>query len=150
LSPLASSGISRLELANTPVQDFRPLQGLALQHLRVSGTTFSSLETVAAMPLAHLDISGTRVTSLEPLKGKTTLTSLHLAGSRVATLQPLKGMSFGSLNIQDIPARDRGPLWGAAVEEIWMDNPGQHVDFLRSLKGVRRINGQDVFEILAP
>jgi serine/threonine-protein kinase len=150
LSPLASSGISRLELANTPVQDFRPLKGLALQHLRVSGTTFSSLETVAAMPLAHLDISGTRVTSLEPLTGKKTLTSLHLAGSRVATLQPLKGMSFGSLGIQDIPARDPGPLWGAAIEEIWMDNPGQHVDFLRSLKGIRRINGQDVFEILAP
>ncbi len=144
LSPLASSGLSRLELANTPVQDFRPLKGLALQHLRVSGTALASLEAVAAMPLIHLDISGTRVASLEPLTGKTTLRSLYLSGSRIATLKPLKGMSFARLGIQGIPARDLSPLWGSAVEEIWIDNPGQHGDFLRSLKGVRRVNGADV------
>jgi len=140
IGPVAGSGVTVLYIAGTPVRDFSPLRGLHLTHLDVAGTSIPDLEMLAGMSLRHLDISRTRIESLVPLAGMP-LRSLHLSGSRVASLDPLRGMSFHTLNIRDIPARDLQVLRGAAVERLWISEVERNLDLIRSLRGLRQVNG---------
>jgi internalin A len=89
------SGLQRLDLGYTKVNDLTPLSGLSgLQYLYLRNTKVNDLTPLSGLSgLQLLDLGYTNVNDLTPLSGLSGLQDLHLDETPVSDLSPLSGLS---------------------------------------------------------
>ena len=67
LTPLKSTPLESLTIAQTPITDLSPLKGMKLTGLNCNHCPVSDLSPLRGMPLVGLDMCLTKVTDLSPL-----------------------------------------------------------------------------------
>lgn len=148
LTPLTGMPLQGLTLGFTGVDDLSPLKGMALKSLAVTHTGVHDLSPLRGMPLEHLEFGAygwIQAGDLSPLEGMP-LKVLVCNYSRVRDLTPLRGMSLASLFIDQTRVTDLTPLRGLRLEDLRCDDLPGRAEFLRSLPGLRQINGKPADE----
>ena len=89
ISVLKSLNITGLlSLAENPVKDLKPIQGLPIKRLILRRTDIASVKDIKHMDLEQLDISHTPVSSIAPLAGMN-LKKLDIRHTNLETLNPI-------------------------------------------------------------
>ncbi len=125
--------------------DLTPLRGLRLKHLGLSWTGVYDLTPLRGMPLENLSVHVTPVKDLTPLHGLP-LKNLGIGYTRVRDLGPLKGLPLEVLDCRGLAVSDWSPLKALPLKELWISDPAGHAELLRSIKGLRWVNGRPAAE----
>ncbi len=138
--------LTSLNLAGTQVRDLSPLENVPLTRLDISGCRVDTIAWAARMPLQSLVLAQTAVQDLTPLQDKD-LHYLNINNTNVRDLDALRKFSVRRLSIRGVRA-DLSPLRGLSLRALDLDNPENHMALLRSIKGLRHINGMTMAQLL--
>jgi Leucine-rich repeat (LRR) protein len=143
LSPLRGLKLSALSCNDTQVGYLGPLAGMPLERLDVARTPVRDLTPLKGLPLRRLVFDEAPVADLTPLKGVPSLRELSCRRTEVADLSSLSALGLTSLDWAGSPVGDVSPLRGLPLAEVACDfRRYRDEEILRSLKGLKRINGQ--------
>lgn len=117
LSPLQGMLLTCFTCNGSQVSDLTPLKGMPLTILQCIQTPVSDLSPLKEMPLTEVQCYRTPVSDLSPLIG-CPLNKLEIQFTRVADLSPLRGMPLNSLNMQFVPVSDLSPLRGSMLSAL--------------------------------
>jgi internalin A len=132
------SGLQRLDLGYTNVNDLTPLSGLSgLQQLVLGNTNVNDLTPLSGLSgLQRLDLENTKVNDLTPLSGLSGLQDLYLRNTNVNDLTPLSGLSgLQELGLSETQVRDLSPLSRLSGLQL-LDLGNTNVNDLTPLSGL--------------
>ena len=138
--------LTALTLAGTLVRDFSSLQNMPLTRLDVAGCRVDDIAWAADLPLRWLNLAQTTVSDLSPLKDKE-IHYLNINETQVRDLNVLKLFSVRHLSMRGVKA-DLAPLAGLSINALDLDNPEKHIPLLRRIKGLQRINGMTMVQLM--
>jgi hypothetical protein len=133
-------------IARAPLADLSPLHGMnTLGWLDVVDTNVTDLTPLRGMRLEYLGFPMSPLKDIGPLRNVTLTDVLNLDGTRVKDLSPLRGQRLRALRLQGVGRLDLEALRGMRLETLAIDfDAAGHKDVLKSLKDLRKINGQPV------
>ncbi|WP_162136356.1 protein kinase domain-containing protein, partial [Zavarzinella formosa] len=141
LSPLKGLKIRVLEAMVIPATDLSPLQGMPLVSLDLYHSPgITDLTPLKGMPLQYLNLTGLPITDISILKDIKSLRRLVINEMPVTDLSPLRDKNIFELFMIDCKATDLDVLKTLPLTHLGInDRPGLR-EFLKSLKGLERIN----------
>ena len=141
LSALQGMPLTVIRLQSTDVTSLAPLKGMPLTFLDLaSARGVSDLGPLRDMPLEYLNVGDQPVSELAPLASLKSLRRLILDSTSTSDLKPLRGLGLKELSILNVPAKDLSPLKELALKSLRLDYRPDREDFVRSFKGLEKIN----------
>jgi serine/threonine protein kinase len=141
LSPLEGMKLVSLTIQVTPVTDLKPLRGMPLKRLDLCGVRgVTDLLPLEGMPLGYLNVTGAAVGNARPLRSLKALRILLLDDTWITDLGPLRELQLERISLLRSEVTDLTPLNGMSLKQIRIDYRPDREKFLRSLKGLERIN----------
>lgn len=112
IEPLGQLELHTLQMVDTPVKDYSPLQGIPLTSIVLSGISPEDYAMIGSMSqIEELTIYGSGITSLSDISGLVNLQNLDLAANRVQTIEGIEAYpELRRLCVEDNPVNDISPL----------------------------------------
>ncbi|MFN0126293.1 MAG: protein kinase domain-containing protein [Verrucomicrobiales bacterium] len=124
---MLEDGNLALNLANAPIVDLAPLEGMPLATLNLAGcTAFADLRPLSGLPLRTLNLDGTQVADLAPLAKIRTLKDLDLSHTGASDLSALSGLPLERLILNFTKVADLAPLRGLPLRILKLRNTAVH------------------------
>ena len=95
-----------------------------LKKLKLSNTILQNIDALSQLPLQDLYLDNTPITNITPLKDITTLKRIFLNDSPISNISPLKGnLSLEEISLSHTPITDVSPLKGLIrLTKLSLDN----------------------------
>ena len=133
-----------VDLESTPVKDLSPLATTRLNRLDIANTSRNEIGDLALLKgIKRIRLAGNPITDVSPLEGLTGLEELDLSGTNVEDISPLRNLkALSSLDLTGTPIRDFGPLEAlTALERLELSRTRfEDVRCLSKLVKLERVN----------